>query len=446
MTDLYQNDLQELDDITNDFNEIAVFSMEEEVHMHNTALIMIDEYINSNIKTIKGPGFALQLEKEVFDLMYLSIANAYDFDIETELRTCVIYALSTYYKCIMPKRECKGTFIRAPPNMNIISNKIELLRNKPQPEQRSQAWYEFRHTLVTASAAWQALDSQCNINHLICEKCKPITVHANTGVNTTSPFHWGIKYEEVSVMLYEDKYRTKVDDYGCIQHDTYKFLGASPDGINTCKKTNRYGRMLEIKNIVNRDITGIPKKEYWIQMQLQMETCNLNECDFLETRFKEYENKEAFDSDGTFNKTAKNMYKGIILYFLVDNKPYYEYCPLKYSNEEITTWEQEMMKVHVQDTWVQNLYWYLDELSCVLVLRNKTWFNAIIGDISDVWDIILKERVSGYEHRLPKRRINKASISTQNSDVPTKGICLVKLNSETDNAANTDITIKINTE
>ena len=29
--------------------------------------------------------------------------------------------------------------------------------------------------------------------------------------------------------------------------------------------------MLEIKNPVSREITGIPKEEYWIQMQLQME-------------------------------------------------------------------------------------------------------------------------------------------------------------------------------
>ena len=34
-------------------------------------------------------------------------------------------------------------------------------------------------------------------------------------------------------------------------------------------------------------LDGIPKKEYWIQMQLQMEVCDLDECDFLETRFIE---------------------------------------------------------------------------------------------------------------------------------------------------------------
>ena len=48
--------------------------------------------------------------------------------------------------------------------------------------------------------------------------------------------------------------------------------------------------MLEVKNIYNREIRGIPKEEYWIQMQIQMETCDLDICDFLETRFLEYFN------------------------------------------------------------------------------------------------------------------------------------------------------------
>ena len=64
-------------------------------------------------------------------------------------------------------------------------------------------------------------------------------------------------------------YKTCIGEFGCIQHPEYPFLGASPDGINILKDNPRFGRMLEIKNIVNRDITGIPKKEYWVQMQMQ---------------------------------------------------------------------------------------------------------------------------------------------------------------------------------
>ena len=60
------------------------------------------------------------------------------------------------------------------------------------------------------------------------------------------------------------------DDFGCIKDKNYSFLGASPDGINVDDTSPLFGRMLEIKNIVNREITGEPKKEYWIQMQMQM--------------------------------------------------------------------------------------------------------------------------------------------------------------------------------
>ena len=69
-------------------------------------------------------------------------------------------------------------------------------------------------------------------------------------VNVNTPLHWGQKYEPLSVLLYEDIYNSKVEDFGCIKHPNYHFLGASPDGIIIESSTGRYGRMLEIKNIV----------------------------------------------------------------------------------------------------------------------------------------------------------------------------------------------------
>ena len=72
-------------------------------------------------------------------------------------------------------------------------------------------------------------------------------------------------------------------------HKEYPYLLASPDGINIKELKNpRYGAF-EVKNPTNRELTGIPKKEYWIQMQLQMEVWDFDECDFLETVFKEYD-------------------------------------------------------------------------------------------------------------------------------------------------------------
>jgi len=57
--------------------------------------------------------------------------------------------------------------------------------------------------------------------------------------------------------------------------------------------------MIEVKNVVSRVITGIPKEDYYIQMQLQMEVCDLNECDFVETKFIEYDSYNDYIEDGS---------------------------------------------------------------------------------------------------------------------------------------------------
>jgi hypothetical protein len=58
-------------------------------------------------------------------------------------------------------------------------------------------------------------------------------------------------------------------------------------------------------------------------------------------------------------------------------------------------------------TWIRNIYWWLDEHSCVLVPRNKGWFEFVKDDFQKIWDIILKERVTGWDHRKPKKRVKK---------------------------------------
>ena len=42
----------------------------------------------------------------------------------------------------------------------IIEQKIAYLRSKPQPQQRTPEWYQFRHNLITASNAYKAFESQ----------------------------------------------------------------------------------------------------------------------------------------------------------------------------------------------------------------------------------------------------------------------------------------------
>jgi putative phage-type endonuclease len=323
------------------------------------------------------------------------------------------------------------------------------LKSKPQPEQRTNEWYEFRHNLITASNAYKAFESDAMKNQLIYEKCQPIkTVSGSSDsqnqskqININTPFHWGQKYEPVSVMIYEYTYNTKIGDFGCIKHDKYSFLGASPDGINIDPNSEKYGVMLEIKNIVNREITGIPKKEYWVQTQLQMETCDLDECDFLETRFIEYENENAFlmdtDNNQNIEKTSKNEYKGVIMYFAnKDGNPFYVYKPMNIKTYlDFQKWEEtEMERLEsIGYIWIKNLYWRLDCISCVLIKRNTKWFNENLHFLEELWKTVEYERVHGYTHRAPK----SSKKQTKNRIEPTvsnKSICLIKINSHTGDA------------
>jgi hypothetical protein len=253
-------------------------------------------------------------------------------------------------------------------------------------------------------------------------------VQAAQAVNVDSPLHWGQKYEQLSSAIYQLKNNTLLGEFGCIQHSNpgLSFLGGSPDGINVDEGSPLYGRMVEIKNIVNRDITGIPKEEYWIQMQLQMEVCDLDSCDFVETRFKEYDNVEDYEQDvemdyqyriddrrtGTeFDIDDDDLMRGIIIYFIEKDtrKPHYEYMPIHYRDIDTqdawvvnTIFEKEQSGGY---SWIRNIYWKLDQYSCVLVKRNRLWFTTYAAvQLERVWRIIETERVTGYAHRAPRKR------------------------------------------
>jgi putative phage-type endonuclease len=323
-----------------------------------------------------------------------------------------------------------------------IKKKIEYLESVYQPEQRTDEWYQHRHGLITASSVWKVFGSQSTQNQLIYEKCSPIDVEKYNKVNTESPLHWGQKYEQLSKDLYEMLNHTKIQEFGCIKHPdpAYYFIGASPDGINVCPSSHLYGRMLEIKNVVSREITGIPKEDYWIQMQIQMEVCRLPECDFLETKFVEYEDECAFDADSNtendetkWNYNLKGERRGVIVYFIKGDKPYYQYAPLEITTKsQFENWLEKTIDAHDGITWIKNIYWHLEVYSCVLVLRDKEWFKNAVVKIQELWKIVEREKITGYEHRAPKRRVIKKNdkIDKNNKNETVQAQTKIKFNDD----------------
>ena len=420
---------------------------DEFIELYETCLYLMEEFIKDYPTFVSDPDFEDMFDENIQELMY----SQFEFDIfyteeaEDEINDIIEYAKDEFFKNYMPPRSYSNTIILEDPHNNYITQQINVLRNKPQPIQRTKEWYEFRHNLITASNAYKAFENQKVKNQLIYEKCQPLNpslykeeIKEVVMVNTNTTLHWGQKYEPLSVKIYEHMYDTKIEDFGCIQHKTYLFIGASPDGINVDPHSKRYGRMLEIKNIVNREINGIPKKEYWIQMQLQMEVCELDECDFLETKFTEYPDYTSFFYD-TENKdnlclSKEKCMKGLMIYFHTkEGKPFYVHKPLDmiHSND-ITLWQENTVDYYQCNPefnyiYMKTHYWKLEKFSCVLVCRNQQWFNDNVKELEDIWNTITKERVTGYGHREPNRRPKK----TDNTiDKPSEG-CLLHFNKET---------------
>lgn len=429
---MYFDDLENLDNLLDkieaDIEKLKIMQ-DDTSQLLETIIQVMEDYINDNPCAIIEEDFHESFIEDIIELMEIQLGydelednDDFDYFYETKekLEDLVEEAAEYFYEHFMPERSFEETFIIKESNKDIIEKKLEYLKDKPQPLQRTSEWYEFRHNLITASNAYKAFEGESTRNQLIYEKCQSLNVSEKSSfVNINTPFHHGQKYEPLSVMVYEEKYGVKVGDFGCIQHDKYPFLGASPDGINIEYNSPTYGRMLEIKNIVNRVIDGIPKKEYWVQMQMQMETCDLDECDFLETKFTEYNDSDdssAYDkfmNDGMFNNSTRSQLKGIILYFAKeDGNPNYVYCPLNITDmESFIKWEENMIEMYQSPeynmTWIKNIYWKMEQYSCVLVLRNKEWFTSSLGKLQAVWDIIEKERISGFAHRAPNKRVKK---------------------------------------
>jgi putative phage-type endonuclease len=422
----YINELPDIENILNTLvfeDEPTIFDENSAIELIESALHLMEEYVIENPTAISEPDFHEDLLEEIKDIFYIQFEEQIlrsDF-IEDDLNDLLEDAFNIFITTFYPERSnnivlTENTTNVTDENKSVKEQKIIGLREIPQPVQRTPEWYQFRWNLITASNAWKAFESQSTINQLIYEKCQPIKKFDDNNesddvkmVNTNTSLHWGQKFEPLSVLIYEHKYKTKVEDFGCIQHPTHKFVGASPDGINVDKSSDRYGRMLEIKNVVSRDINGIPKKEYWIQMQLQMEVCDLDDCDFLETKFTEYTDSNAYNNDIISNEKMK----GIIIYFHTkEGKPFYVYKPLDLVEEEdITKWEDDTLSLYQSDkynyTYMKFIYWKLEVFSCVLVLRNKVWFKNNIPQLEKVWKIIEQERVTGYEHRAPVRKAKK---------------------------------------
>lgn len=286
------------------------------------------------------------------------------------------------------------------------SEKVKYLLTLPQPEQRTEPWYKMREGMITASDWGTAIGENPNstINKLLLKKLG----YAGEQFTGNIATRWGTKYEQVATNIYEYRRNTNVIEFGLLQHPTIDFLGASPDGITPD------GIMLEIKCPFRRNITGIPPRYYWVQVQGQLEVCRLTRCDFLECKLIEFEDpKEYFDdldeSKPGHSKTNGNE-MGIVLQFEdQEGQLSFEYSKFGINLKESNEWMKEKILEHrkLNQNFNGASYWRLDLYSCVPIYRDKNWFEKTLPKLESFkkeWEFYKKV---GYDSLLTKKKVRE---------------------------------------
>ena len=373
-----------------------------------------------------------------------------------ELFLLIRQMLKPLYKNYMLKKKniLKYIYDYFTNNMNINPLVINISKLK-QPVQRSQEWYDARYNKITASEIASIIGTDTSN---ICESelkkiyKKPAFKNSyellKTKILKNDEFKgniytdWGILFEPIATLIYEHRNNTHIIEFGLIEHPTLDIIAASPDGI-----TQHDATMIEIKAPYSRKLSNTVPLNYWIQMQLQMETCNLDKCDFVEIKTKLYSYDEFINDTNDIKEdsllTKENLEKGLIIKCInnidnIDKIDYYYpehsvfrsmYKSIKWANER-TNYYKTMY------TSVEIIYWRLNEYSCITVNRDKNWFKNTYYKFEEFWkkvvyfrnnidEFLTMDKLKEEEKLKKKQKLNKEEFERTN--------VLTMLDSDSDN-------------
>lgn len=271
----------------------------------------------------------------------------------------------------------------------IRKEKLKKLKLLELPDQRSPEWYAMRKEMLTASSVASAI-GKCHFTtreELILSKIedKPYVSNPIT--------EWGVKYEDIAILFYEELYNVKVLDFGLIPHPTFKAFGASPDGICDDTGNDAYvSRMVEIKCPPKRKFTKTCPPHYLMQVQGQLEVCDLDHCDFFQVKIEDYENyddyvKDIFVDDDIIlpGRTYLNYPKGVTVSYRKKDelKLTYIYPSLNMTNEGYNDWikEKKIEIINNGDEYVESKWWKITRFECTLIKRDYNWWNENVEHI-----------------------------------------------------------------
>ncbi len=222
---------------------------------------------------------------------------------------------------------------------------------------------------------------------------------------------WGNKYEPIATLLYEAIQETNVHEFNLVHHPTIPWLGASPDGMTD------EGKLIEIKCPYRRkNVSGLPSIGYWIQMQVQLEVCDVDVCDFMECEFSEYQYQDEYLHDQLEDTLER---KGVLI---IKSTGEYMYPPLHTfaMGTDLTIEELNEDMPNEQLKWARNevtpddqiLYWKLIFYAITPVQRRRGWFQSILPNLQKEYEHIQNYHRHGkipieYKRHLDRRAARK---------------------------------------
>jgi len=249
---------------------------------------------------------------------------------------------------------------------------LKLLKT-PLVKQKTEEWYNMRHNMITASDFAQALGegkfgSTEDLIMKKCEKCGD-----SKAFSASNPFfRWGNLFEPVAIELYSLMHGgIKIHEFGLIQHHTHTFFGASPDGISDA------GIMVEIKCPLKRKIipgADVPK-QYYYQIQGQLDVCKLDVCDYFECEFTQISIEEVDENTNTWRGALIDAEEPI-------------YGPIIKPG----SLGQDVLDSFCKENPGKTIVWSLSVFNQKRVHKDAPWVEAKLKDLEVVWNKILHYR------------------------------------------------------
>ena len=233
-------------------------------------------------------------------------------------------------------------------------------------DQRTDQWLTKRGEMITASEVYKVFQTEESRRDLLLKKLEP-PVQTGAPPNPIAALVWGTRFEPVAKKIYEQRTNCTITDVSCVQHPIYPFLGASPDGLivpNT-PDDRRYGRLVEFKCPMSRAEKPEIPPAYVHQMQMQMECTGIDECEYVEFRFKQVFTSEWMKSTQT--KGCFAVYDDGHIDYDIDHHP--------------------------EDA--QMIYWVLQSIKEDFVPRDPNWLSNHIEGLSAFWNEVLEHRKNG---------------------------------------------------